>query len=70
MSDRRWNSFVFAPVLIPDPAVHLCYAPLTHLMERQHISILSTFGATIGIFREVKTFNLKNIEAIYRIFHG
>ena len=53
MTEERWNSFVNYNWMMPDPLVHLSYAPLAHTMERQHVGIIFTFGGKIGFYQGV-----------------
>jgi long-subunit acyl-CoA synthetase (AMP-forming) len=50
MTVQRWNNFVCAPYLMPDPVVTLSMAPLAHVAERQGVWLTTVFGGSIGFF--------------------
>ncbi len=39
---------------MPQPIVHLSFAPLAHAMERQHIGIILPLGGKIGFYQGVR----------------
>jgi long-subunit acyl-CoA synthetase (AMP-forming) len=48
MTNRRWNNFICAPYLMPDPCVTLSFAPLAHVAERQSMWLTMGFGGHFG----------------------
>jgi long-chain acyl-CoA synthetase len=50
MTMQRWNNFICAPYLMPDPVVTLSMAPLAHVAERQGVWLTTGMGGSIGFF--------------------
>lgn len=61
MLDRRWNTLATFPFLMPNPCLHLSYAPLAHSMERQHVLTFSTRGARIVMFHGNQDPNMEDL---------
>ena len=50
MTTRRWNDFICAPYLMPNPIVELSMAPLAHVAERQGVWLTFCCGGSVGFF--------------------